>query len=985
MATRRMLNIRCLVVAFVLSAAILTALTVLAASAAAQNPVPFIDQPLVPDATAPGGPAFTLTVNGAGFVSGSVVNWNGSPRTTTFVSNHQLTASMLDSDIATASTAAVTVVNPSPDGGISNTQFFSIAVPETSVSFAPAVTYNSGGFYPGFLAVADVNGDGKPDIIVGNYGGTVNSVGVLLGNGDGTFQPVLLAYTESAGQFKDLNSVAVSDVNGDGKPDLIVAVCCLSNGDAAATVLLGNGDGTFRSPASYDTGGGFASALVVSDVNGDGKPDIVVTNWNGNSTVGVLLGNGDGTFQPALLSASPYDPGCLTIADVNLDGKPDALVCSQTSVAVLLGNGNGTFQSFANTNFSTGYCTTNVVVADVNGGGLPDMVASNAGPKGCGPNGFAGILLGDGDGTFKAEINYLAVDYTNSGVGQAAVADFNGDGQLDLVVASGEGLYYPVQGSVGVLLGNGDGTFQVPTSFGSGGVFAYPVVVADVNDDGKPDILVANVGSSTVGVLLNNTATSKALTNTVLASSLNPSVYGQAVTFTATVTSSAGTPTGAVELYNGSTVVGGGTLTSGKTLISISSLPAGSDSITGTYQGSATFAPSTSAPLSQVVKIASTTTALASSLNPAGTGQPVTFTATVTSQFGGAATGSVTFYSGTQTLGTASLSGNRATLSTSFTSSGTYSISAKYSGDSNNAGSTSSALSQVIITSTTTTLVSSLNPSLVGQAVTFTATVSSNAGTPPNGELITFKNGSSVLGTAALSGGIAALSTSSLSAGIYTITATYNGDANFTASTSPILRQVVNSTSKSATSTTLSSSLNPSLYGQSITFKATVTTTGSIAPTGTVNFTWSGYSIGTATLNASGIATLTKSNLNIYTYPLVAAYSGDANNLSSTSSILNQVVKETTSAATLSSSPNPSTQGQAVTFTATITSPTVTPTGPVTFTAGKTVLGTAQLSGGKAKFTTSTLALDSTTVTATYNGDSNIAASSASLTQTVQQ
>jgi hypothetical protein len=152
-----------------------------------------------------------------------------------------------------------------------------------------------------------------------------------------------------------------------------------------------------------------------------------------------------------------------------------------------------------------------------------------------------------------------------------------------------------------------------------------------------------------------------------------------------------------------------------------------------------------------------------------------------------------------------------------------------------------------------------------------------------------------------------------------------------------------------------------------------------------VTFSWSGYNIGTSTLNSSGVATLSKSNLNVYTYPLIAVYKGDTSNLGSTSAILNQVVKQATSAAALSSSPNPSTIGQAVTFTATITSPTVVPTGPVTFTAGKTVLGTAQLSGGKAKFTTTTLAVGSTTVTGTYYGDSNIGESSASVTQVVNQ
>ena len=285
-------------------------------------------------------------------------------------------------------------------------------------------------------------------------------------------------------------------------------------------------------------------------------------------------------------------------------------------------------------------------------------------------------------------------------------------------------------------------------------------------------------------------------------------------------------------------------------------------------------------------------------------------------------------------------------------------------------------------TPTTTSLVSSLNPSVMGQAVTFTATVGSSSGAPPNGETITFKNGSSVLGTAPLSAGSASLTTS-LAAGIYTITARYPGDAIFFASNSPGLRQVVNSTTKSATTTALLSSLNPSIYGQTVTFTATVTPSGPVTPSGKVTFTWNGYTLGSAILNSSGVATFTKSNLNADTYPLQAVYAGDGSNLGSTSSVVSQVVTQATSSATLTSSPNPSTSGQPVTFTAAITSPTAKPTGPVTFSVGKTVLGTAQLSSGKAKFTTSTLAIGTTTVTATYYGDSNIAKSSASAAQTV--
>jgi hypothetical protein len=189
---------------------------------------------------------------------------------------------------------------------------------------------------------------------------------------------------------------------------------------------------------------------------------------------------------------------------------------------------------------------------------------------------------------------------------------------------------------------------------------------------------------------------------------------------------------------------------------------------------------------------------------------------------------------------------------------------------------------------------------------------------------------------------------------------------------------------KSTTSTSLTSSLNPSTYGQKVTWTATVTSSGSVTPTGTIKFTSNGNTIGSATLNTNGVATLTKSNLFVYTYPLKAVYTGDADNLGSTSTIVNQVVLETTSKARLTSLPNPSTQGQAVTFTATITSPTVVPTGPVTFMAGTTVLGTAQLGGGKAKLVISSLPVGSTKVTVKYNGDSNIAKSSASVIQTVQ-
>jgi streptogramin lyase len=294
--------------------------------------------------------------------------------------------------------------------------------------------------------------------------------------------------------------------------------------------------------------------------------------------------------------------------------------------------------------------------------------------------------------------------------------------------------------------------------------------------------------------------------------------------------------------------------------------------------------------------------------------------------------------------------------------------------------------------STTSTVAPSLNPSLVGQMVTFKTTVTSTAGVPADGGLVTFRNGAAILGTATLRGGTASWMTSSLPVGVFNITASYCGDANFDSSTSPALRQVVKSTTRFATSTALVSSLNPSLYGQSVTWAAQVATSGSVAPTGNVVFRWSRdsqtYTIGTAPLSANGVATLTRSNLNAdpfgSPYPLVAVYSGDSFNLGSTSPILLQDVLQTKTAASIASSVNPSKPGQAVTFTAKITSPTVIVTGPVTFSIGYRSLGTAQLSGGTAKFTTTSLPAGASRVKVTYYGNSNVAKSSATVLQTVQ-
>jgi len=413
-----------------------------------------------------------------------------------------------------------TMGNVTPNGGVG------VLLGNGDGTFQPAVAYYSGGQDAHSVAVGDVNGDGIPDVVVtNNYidgdafkGGT----GVLLGNGDGTFQAAV-AYA-SGGYWSEFTAIA--DVNGDGRPDLLVSSQCQVNGGTAncangvVSVLLGNGDGTFQSAVRYASGGGYAYSIATGDVNGDGKLDLLIANQCTNNSctsasVGVLLGNGDGSFQAAQMFASgAYPDASLAVADVNGDGKPDLVVanlcvsrtnCASGGVGVLLGKGDGTFQPPVT--YGSGQFNANsVVVGDVNGDGKPDIIVAKQCLGGTCANGTVGVLLGNGDGTFQPVVNYgSGGQYAYS----VAVADVNGDGKPDLLVVNQCVTSSScANGVVGVLLGNGDGTFRTAVSYGSGGQYPDSIAVADVNGDGKPDLLVANyyTGNSnsngSLGVLL---------------------------------------------------------------------------------------------------------------------------------------------------------------------------------------------------------------------------------------------------------------------------------------------------------------------------------------------------------------------------------------------------------------------------------------------------------------------------------------------------
>jgi hypothetical protein len=454
------------------------AVTVSGASAA--NPVPFVNQALSPDAVAPGGPSLTLTVNGTGFVSGSVVQWDGSARATNFISNSKLTATVLAADVSNFNTASVTVFNPAPGGGTSNVIFFETTRPTSVVALATPSDFVIGQ-NPAAVATGDFNGDGKTDLVVANSGS--NNVSILLGNGDGTFQAAKDFDADSSPQF-----VATGDFNRDGKLDLVVA----NSGGNNVSVLLGNGDGTFQAAVNYAVGSG-PQFVATGDFNGDGKLDLVVVN-TGGTTVSVLLGNGDGTFQIPLDFSVGGASFSAAVGDFNGDSKLDlAVVNFGGNVNVLLGNGDGTFQPAVT--YSPGnVVAVSIAAADFNGDGKLDLAVASISSGDTGPSSVS-VLQGNGDGTFQLAVAYSVGLNTDSAT--ISVGDFNGDGKLDLVVANAG---TQSSDNVSLLLGNGDGTFQAAVNYGAGSNFS--ATSADFNGDGRLDLAVVGPVSSAVSALL---------------------------------------------------------------------------------------------------------------------------------------------------------------------------------------------------------------------------------------------------------------------------------------------------------------------------------------------------------------------------------------------------------------------------------------------------------------------------------------------------
>lgn len=279
--------------------------------------------------------------------------------------------------------------------------------------------------------------------------------------------------------------VAETDVNSDGRLDIIVA-----NSVTGIGVFLNNGSGVFTAQTIYPNSNWSMSVAAV-DVNNDGKPDIIVAN-NLASNVGVLLNTGSGTFtnQTIYPTGSNSKPFCLVAIDINSDGKPDIVVSNNydNNIGVFLNTGNGTFAN--QTIYPTDSSPKSIAAADVNGDGKPDIIVANYNASNI------GVLLNTGLGTFTNQTTYStgAGSYTCS----VAIADFNGDSKPDIIVAN------YVTNNIGVFLNTGTGTFFAQTTYSTGsGSGPFSVAAADINSDGRTDIIVANYNTNNVGVFLN--------------------------------------------------------------------------------------------------------------------------------------------------------------------------------------------------------------------------------------------------------------------------------------------------------------------------------------------------------------------------------------------------------------------------------------------------------------------------------------------------
>ncbi len=438
------------------------------------NGIPSLTQGFAPGTVVPGSSGFTLTVTGSGFATTATVNWNGSPRATTFASTSQLTANILATDVKTPQVASITVTNPGPGGGTSNPAYFGVTISSGTIRLLKESRYLVGNG-ANAIAVGDINSDGILDIVTANHtsDNVTNSISILLGNGGGKFSKK----TDFATGLNP-RAVAIGDMNGDGIADIITVGGDGGVHGSQVSVLLGDGHGFFSAHTDYAGSSRYPfGTLSLADIDGDGHLDVVASGpFNGVTSIYIFYGNGDGTLQPSVEVPSTGDLFAARVADINHDGIPDLVAgTNQDQVAVLLGTGGGNFAPLM-TQTGIQFAST-FTVADFNQDGNSDIaVVDNFSEVTC-----LQMLLGNGDGTFIL-LPTVAVNYSGGPL-TASAYDFNGDGLLDILLDDAPGL-----GPNNYFVGNGDGSFQAGQLLSIPESYVAPSAIGDFNHDGRMDV-----------------------------------------------------------------------------------------------------------------------------------------------------------------------------------------------------------------------------------------------------------------------------------------------------------------------------------------------------------------------------------------------------------------------------------------------------------------------------------------------------------------
>ncbi|HWW23183.1 MAG TPA: FG-GAP-like repeat-containing protein [Edaphobacter sp.] len=846
--------------------------------------------------------------------------------------------------VATASLGAFNyqqIVDINNDGQLdiiaaaNNGLYISYGKPDGTFDTAPAYEVAQ---VLGHATFADFNGDGVPDIAA--TGDT--TIEISLGNGDGTFAPYKPLANANINFSTPLSSwnayILHGDFDGDGHQDLL-AIGSPSIYQYNSYIYFGHGDGTFGPltpvPNSSTV---FPQAYYgkVVDLNGDGRDDILSSDINGTSVgnysyIYVGLSNGDGTFRPITtrMPTEPWQNGytaansSLALADFNHDGKLDAAFGALANAYVLNGHGDGSFDStgtvlpIPSIAGTTSMGTAAVATGDFDGDGNQDVavlyrlgnVSSLSNPYVVTNGAAVFVYYGVGDGTFSAPVTAGIFSHSYSAI---TASDLNGDGRADLILRGDNSPYeLPALAVVHSMPGRSFGS-ELNYLAGQG---LADLAAIDVNRDGRPDILVTNgVGSgyaaNSVAVLLNQDDVP--VVSGTLTSNPNPSTVGQPFTLTATLAPpppSTATLAGLIQFAIDGIDAGSATLSSNAaTITAPSTLSIGTHTATATWFGNSTY-PAITLTATHTVEGIPVTLNLTSSLNPAAVGQAVVLSAAVANSptdppSTPTPTGTLTFTDNGTPLGTpVSITGGGTSswsLLKGFSTGGKHIIVVTYSGDAIHSPATATLTEIVTALPTTTVLQSSLNPSPAGQPVTFTATITAqpeNSVTGPfQTSTVTFTGlpGGPITRPVTFSSqdtpaapviGTATYTTNTLLPGTYTITAAFSGNPSFNPSTSATLTQVVTS---ALTTTTLTATPNPAYVTQTVTLSATVNSPIG-TPTGTVQFFDGTTPLATVPL-ASGNATFATALLTPGDHTITAQYSGDTNNLPSTSSPITETI-----------------------------------------------------------------------------------------------